>query len=242
MQDLKTWSKTHKQWVDKFVIELRTLEVPGPAIGDQLTTVYSHCQETGETPEAAFGDAEKYARSLGYEPKTDTGQYAPIVLPSLVTLLGMFIFDYAISAIANEHNFMLNWAVVLVWSLAALLVISLMFIPYRVLAGKPAVFMGFALCGSVLGIAGALFSRFDWKLIVDTNPLPVAIVSGLVMLVSAGFATRVLFKSQDDIVAGPLQSEEDVAQERRKAKRFGLITAWILPVFAFVSAVITIAF
>ena len=117
MQNLKTWTKIHKRWTDDFILELRDLGVPGSVIGDQLTTVYSHCLEAGETPEIAFGQAEEYARSLGYVSTHDTGKYARLLMPSLVTLLAMFIFNDAVSALAEGHHFMLNWAVVTTWTL-----------------------------------------------------------------------------------------------------------------------------
>lgn len=242
MQDLKTWSKTHKKWVDAFVLEMRTLEAPGSAIGDQLLTVHSHCAETGEEPETSFVHPVEYARSLGYSPKTDTGEYARMLAPSLITLLAMFVFNYAISAIANEHNFMLNWAVLIAWGMCAVLAIILALIPYRILAGKTAFFMGIAIITSMLGIAGVLFSRFDWKLIVDIPALPVAIVSGIVMILAALVATRQILAEQDDIVTTPLQTEEEKQQDKRKGNAFGVAAAWILPVYSAISAIITLAF
>lgn len=242
MQDLKTWSKTHKKWVDAFVLEMRALDVPGSVIGDQLTTVYTHCQETGETPEAAFGDAENYAHSLGYAPKEDTTSYARLILPSLVTLLAMFVFNYAISALANEHNFMLNWAVAAAWGVTAVLIASLVFIPFKVLAGNPYVLIGYAVACSMLGVAGVLFSRFDWKLIVDTPPTPVAVVSGVVMVAVAFMGSRAILIEENEPVTSPLDSEEKKQKERRNANRLGVLAAWILPIYSAISAIITLAF
>lgn len=49
------------QWRDKLVLELRSRDVPGAAIGEILAEVEAHLQESGESPEVAFGDARTYA-------------------------------------------------------------------------------------------------------------------------------------------------------------------------------------
>ena len=49
------------QWRDKLVLELRSGDVPGAVIGEILAEVEAHLQESGESPEVAFGDARTYA-------------------------------------------------------------------------------------------------------------------------------------------------------------------------------------
>lgn len=61
-----------RRWSDDLLLALRLREVPGPRIAQALAEVRSHCQETGEGPEEAFGAprayAEQVADALGVPP------------------------------------------------------------------------------------------------------------------------------------------------------------------------------
>lgn len=46
---------TDKQWLDEMIIELRLRNVRGPAIGDAVAAVETHCAESGESATEAFG-------------------------------------------------------------------------------------------------------------------------------------------------------------------------------------------
>lgn len=67
-------------WRDKAILELRTKNVPGHEIGDILSEVEIHVQETGESPDDAFGDPVVYAReraaSIEVAPKDASGMIA----------------------------------------------------------------------------------------------------------------------------------------------------------------------
>lgn len=239
MSDLKTWSKTNKDWTDDFILELRALEAPGYAIGDQLTTVYAHCQETGETPQEAFGNARQYAQSLGYAAPTSRLDLAAIVTPSLLTLLAMFVFNYGISALANNHPYMLNAGVIACWGAAALLVLCLAIIPYRVLVHNLWILVAGAVLAAALGIGGAIISRMDWPLIINTDPVPVIIGSALLMLIGASLATRVVLKDSDqEAIVNPLDSPAEQIKANRKTRLVGVLGCWILPIYAALSALI----
>lgn len=56
---LSRWPK----WREQLISELRLNHVPGVEIGDILTEVAAHVDETGESPHEAFGDPAEYARS-----------------------------------------------------------------------------------------------------------------------------------------------------------------------------------
>lgn len=49
-------------WRNRLIQELRRWEVPGGKIGDILLETDYHLKDTGESPEAAFGDPREYAR------------------------------------------------------------------------------------------------------------------------------------------------------------------------------------
>ena len=54
----------HPDWREKFVLELRVEGVSGAAIGDALSEVDTHCRDSGDDAETAFGPAADYAKSL----------------------------------------------------------------------------------------------------------------------------------------------------------------------------------
>lgn len=57
-------NRTRLSWQDQMALELRMRDWDGSQIGDALAEVRDHCQESGESPVEAFGDATTYARSL----------------------------------------------------------------------------------------------------------------------------------------------------------------------------------
>ncbi len=57
-------NRTRLSWQDQMTLELRMRDWDGSQIGDALAEVRDHCQESGESPVEAFGDATTYARSL----------------------------------------------------------------------------------------------------------------------------------------------------------------------------------
>ena len=52
-------------WIGDLVLELRLRGASGRAIGDAVAVVEAHCADSGEHPDAAFGDPVAYARALG---------------------------------------------------------------------------------------------------------------------------------------------------------------------------------
>lgn len=77
-------------WVDEFLLELRLLGVSGARIGDALSEVQSHCEESGESALSSFGDPAAYARSLQL-PAEEKAASAAVwaCLPTLLQLGGM---------------------------------------------------------------------------------------------------------------------------------------------------------
>jgi len=75
-QVLGRWSS----WRDKAILELRMKNVPGHEIGEILSEVETHVEETGETPDDAFGDPVIYARE-----RAASIEVAPNDASSLIT-------------------------------------------------------------------------------------------------------------------------------------------------------------
>lgn len=242
MDDMKTWSETHKKWVDAFVIELRLQDASGVAIGDELATVYSHCQDTGETPEQAFGAPKEYARSLGYRSHAKRGENLEIIVPMMCQIFALFVFTYSMRAIANDHNFMLNGVVLGCWLGSLLVIFALVFgAKIRVLVEKPWVLIAGSILAAGLGVAGALASQQDLPLIVNTPALPVAVGGGVLLLAATVWAVRTNLKAaqDDDALVGPLDSAEEKARAEKSSRMMLVIPALLIPAYAVIDTVIS---
>jgi len=87
-------------WAEAMLLELRLLGVGGARIGAALAEVDSHCAESGQTAEEAFGDPAVYAKSLGLPTEDDVSPKALawIAAPVLVQVLGMLLLLPSFSA------------------------------------------------------------------------------------------------------------------------------------------------
>ena len=59
------------EWRDTFLLELRMREVPGARIGEALAEIETHCADSGESPDEAFGDPVAYADALARSLRAD---------------------------------------------------------------------------------------------------------------------------------------------------------------------------
>jgi hypothetical protein len=87
-------------WAESFILELRLLEVDGPHIGAALSEVESHCAESGEGAQQAFGGADEYARNLGL-PVVDEDSPGALVRwlgPDLVQVVGSLLIIWSFDA------------------------------------------------------------------------------------------------------------------------------------------------
>lgn len=81
------------EWAEAMLLELRVRGVAGPRIGAALAEVDSHCAESGQSAEDAFGDPAAYARHLELPAEDDVSARALIrsAVPTLVQVLGMLL-------------------------------------------------------------------------------------------------------------------------------------------------------
>jgi hypothetical protein len=86
------------------LLELRLLGVAGPRIGAALAEVDSHCADSGQTAEEAFGDPTAYARSLRLPAEDDVSPRALIrsAVPTLVQVFGMLLLLPSFAAWRND--------------------------------------------------------------------------------------------------------------------------------------------
>jgi hypothetical protein len=59
---------TIDKWRESLLVELRLRDIPGPRIGEIMAEVDTHCADSGESPQDAFGDPATYARSFDGPP------------------------------------------------------------------------------------------------------------------------------------------------------------------------------
>jgi hypothetical protein len=87
-------------WAEAFILELRLMKVGGPHIGAALSEVESHCAESGEGAEEAFGGAAEYARNLDLPVVGDDSPRALLrsLRPIMVQVVGMFLLDWGFEA------------------------------------------------------------------------------------------------------------------------------------------------
>jgi hypothetical protein len=83
-------------WADSLLLELRLLGVAGDRIGEAVSEVESHCSESGQSAQEAFGDPDEYAQSL--QPQAAAHSSTQSILLSVTTILvqvlGMNLLDW----------------------------------------------------------------------------------------------------------------------------------------------------
>lgn len=105
------------KWEQQFVMVLRSRDVSGAAIGAALAEVESHCAETGESAQEAFGAPQKYAASLDFPASATVPG-----MPSLSTIVlgasaitGLWLFPDAAGALLRGEDLSITKG----WLLAA---------------------------------------------------------------------------------------------------------------------------
>ena len=82
-----TMSTIDPRWRDAFVVALRMRDVPPERIADQLKIVETHCAESGEPAEEAFGDPTEYAITIAPEAPKARDELSTLLPAAVVGLL-----------------------------------------------------------------------------------------------------------------------------------------------------------
>ena len=85
-----------KKWAETLIVELRLIGIEGARIGAALSEVESHCSESGQSAQQAFGDPVNYARSLQLPVDDDPSTRATLrsMTPMVVQVVGMFMLNW----------------------------------------------------------------------------------------------------------------------------------------------------
>jgi hypothetical protein len=89
-----------EEWAESFVVEQRLLGVEGGHIGAALSEVESHCVESGQSAQIAFGTPVEYARSLQLPVNLENSPQAVTrsLVPIMVQVLGMYLLNWSFEA------------------------------------------------------------------------------------------------------------------------------------------------
>lgn len=89
-----------EEWARSFVVEQRLLGVEGTHIGAALSEVESHCSESGQSAQLAFGTPVEYARSLQLPVNQENSPRAVmrLLVPMMVQVLGMTLLNWSFEA------------------------------------------------------------------------------------------------------------------------------------------------
>ncbi len=220
--------RQHQRWCDDFVLELRMRDVPGQVIGDRLAEVEAHCAESGQPPEAAFGDATAYARLLDEQaaPPRTSGPWA-VAGVAAAKVLALIVGTTAAGAWADGEPLSYNGAQLT--GLAVFLVVILS-LPRLVrplvqrpwLVGVPLVIVASAAVASSV-VAG----RLDLPALLSLPPAVVT-VGLFVVVVALSLVEYRLLNDEGDPVVSPLTPPADA--HARSQRWLPLLLAALVPV------------
>ncbi|WP_069385279.1 hypothetical protein [Cellulosimicrobium cellulans] len=229
------------QWAEAVLLELRIQGVAGDQIGEVLGEVDSHCAESGEDAQEAFGDPVEYARSLGLPPSPGQGPAAIVgsVLPTLVQLVGMLLTLWSVPALAEGAAV----EVTVGQALAAVAVVAAVLL----LVWRPEPALRALVRHPVLGTLG--FGAASAALVVPlvllrgalvTLPAALSCVVGVVLLVAGVLVELARTRRPDDAdpVVAPLQDEGVMARRLREGRRVRLLGVLLVPAWTVVVGVL----
>ncbi len=209
------------RWVDAFVIELRLLEVPGPAIGDHLATVEEHLRETGEGVLVAFGDPRRYARDLVPSDPAGRAVDRATAVGSGLGLLAIVLLPLATAGWVRGRDVEVSVGGLVVGIVLALALLGLL------LAGNAALRLLVERRWVAVVIAPLLVAVLAAPLVLlpqRLGGLP-ALAVGLAGLLAMAVAVAAMWRTPPDLVRGPGEDAQ-VGTEGR------LFATLLLPGFA----------
>ncbi|MCP3426899.1 hypothetical protein NBM05_13005 [Rothia sp. AR01] len=249
MSTLKEWSSEHRDWVERFVLDLRSANVPEREIGEELADAHARCEQTGGLPEEVLGHPDDYAEVIGYpvhhagaEQRGILSWVSPVAIQAIVALVG----TYALRAWIEGTDLTLNLGTLICWLVMAIMIsglgalvawsgrrvysIWLLIVTYVVALGA--------------GIAGALLSRTDLPVVAAGTPMPLAVTCAAIIVLIAVTSTvrevRGGFKGLD-----PVEIEEGVSasgeRRARPVRKLVLVVFWVVPAYLALDAWLTVS-
>ena len=243
--DQKSWALMRKlapgissAWAEEFVRELRLRGVSGEDVGSALAAVESHCAESGEPVEEAFGAAGDYARSLELPASSQQSAAAMtrVLVPQIIQVVGMFALLAAAAPLAAGDPMGVRLGMTLTAGLVALTIVLLAWKTgpiLRVLAGR--VWVGVVVSLGYFAVVGALSLGLQQE-ILTLSPWWGLGIGVACLLLGTGLNLRRIRRSTDaeDVLTVPFEDEQEPGERRRQMRRAELAPAVLIPAFAVV--------
>jgi hypothetical protein len=113
-------------WAQSFVVELRLLGVQGVRIGAALSEVESHCSESGQSAQRAFGAPVDYARSLQLPVEGEHSPAATVrsLVPMTAQVPGMLVLALSFGAWLSGQSLTITAGYLLIASVVLLAMVA----------------------------------------------------------------------------------------------------------------------
>ena len=222
-----------EEWAEAVLLELRLLGVDGARIGAALAEVDSHCVESGQSAEDAFGDPVAYARSLELPATDGTSPRALLgaTLPIATQVIGMIVLLWSFTVWREGRQLEITTGHLAIAAIVLVQMAAVVRWPdpaLRTIVRRP-VLAWISLMAGIAAVVGvyALLTAVVWRL-----PAVPAIVAGAVVLVAGVVADLVRQRSThpaDDPVVAPLAPAAGTASSQALARTLGRVVTWQVP-------------
>lgn len=205
------------RWSEDFILELRLHGVAGDHIGAALAEADSHCAESGESAEEAFGPAAEYARSLELPVQDDGAELRRGLLPTVSKLVGMFMVIWSVSFYVQGEPAPIRLGAVLSLLLLVAVTVWTVLRPEGVL--RTAVERtGLVILLNVLFVAVVVLLVWLLDQELFTVPSGTAMTAGAAVLLAGTLWELALLRNRpvgsEDVLASPLDDEQRLAGRR----------------------------
>lgn len=224
------------EWIQDFTLELSLRGVSGDDIGAALAEVDSHCAESDEPAEQAFGPARDYARSLNLpaSPEQAPGGLFKTVLPSIGQLLGMMLMIWSAPGLGTGEPATVSAGMLVVFAIVAAFILVINWKAVAVtgfVAGHRLLSFGMMVLFLAILVLPAFFLRGT---AAELPPLYLLITGAALLAVATvtEYARSRTSRNTDDVLAMPLEDREAVSRRRRTLRRADYTRIFIMPVFA----------
>lgn len=201
-----TRQQVQDEWRDVFLSQARLLEVPGRLIGEALAEVETHCADSGQSPDQAFGEPAAYARTLAsglaVRPvRRALRRHLRSVLLAAAGMAGIVLLPTGAGSLAHGGPAAITAGDVV--SVVAGAIAVMLIVDLALAAGRLRRTWLLVLT-LVLGFAASIGPRLLWQQQLVRMPAWLALIAGLALLAAAWWPLAV----QQDRVLDPRTRRE----------------------------------
>jgi hypothetical protein len=223
---------SHKKWFEELAMELRLREVTGAAIGDAVASARELLEDTGETPQEAFGSARDYAAALELPRTPASGAVMSVLWTSVVSLLALLLFVQASTAWAEGDLLLLSPVQLALLSVPVLVSVFLPLYLPAIMRNRWLLVALVTVCtasGLLSSLVAPSTSAGAWLAI---DPMPWLIGSAAIMVLLSIWSTVEMFRrgEMDDTITVPLEAPS--SGSKRRAMAFAVLINWLFPCIA----------